>query len=201
MKRPEQPQNVEQNGYSYFYQDRIVETFSSEDQLKQRISEFLEIICIDDGAPLRDRLIRWLENGQDIPKEERIQQLVQTISAKDTEEDLTQRMERMSLCTPSNQHQNSWDYQDPQQSSDLINYQGQQELNPMPLPDHSAISTSSYVTTVAPTWQSGQLVSIVWWEEPETTPQINNTGSDNLRSTVRITRQTMMQHITYNHRY
>ena len=181
MQRSEQPQNVEPQGY----RDQTVKTFSSEDQLKRRISEFLEIICIDDGAPLRDRLIRWLGNGQDIPKEERLQQLVQTTRPRGTEEDLTQRMERMSLHIPSN----SWDYQ------------GQPGLNPIPLPDPTIISTSSYVTTVAPTWQSGQLVSTVWWEGSETTPQINNTGSDNLRSTVRLTRQTMMQHIVYNHRY
>ena len=83
-------------------QDQTVETSSSEDQLKRRISEFLEIICIDDGALLRDRLIRWLGNGQDIPKEERLQQLVQITRPRGTEEDLTQRMERMSLHIPSN---------------------------------------------------------------------------------------------------
>ena len=163
MKQPEQPQNIEQNGYPYFHQDRTTETSSSEDQLKQRISEFLEIICIDVGAPLRDRLIRWLGNGQDIPREERLQHLVQTMKPKNTEEDLTQRMKRMSLHTPPN---SNW------------NYQGQQPPNPIPLPDYAMISTSSYVTTVAPTWQSGQLVSTVWWEGPETTSQIHNTGSN-----------------------
>ena len=54
MKRPEQPQNNNQTGYPYFYQDQTTETPSSEDQLKQKISEFLKIICIDDGALLQD---------------------------------------------------------------------------------------------------------------------------------------------------
>src|ERR1044072_3548919 len=35
MKRPEQPQNDNQNGYPYFYPDQASETSSSEDQLKQ----------------------------------------------------------------------------------------------------------------------------------------------------------------------
>ena len=34
MKRPEQPQNTEQNVYPYFHQDQTTETFSSEDQLR-----------------------------------------------------------------------------------------------------------------------------------------------------------------------